>query len=101
MECPYCGAELNCTDTYGRTVYADHYYIYPQSWIEKQGDIYECPNSEGFETKRESEAYLHYIKETLESLGVQFLEEVVCDSAINNGHFYTDSRDDLHEGYPC
>jgi hypothetical protein len=35
MECPYCSEELNWHDYYGKKKYADHYYIYPQSWIEK------------------------------------------------------------------
>jgi hypothetical protein len=78
MECPYCGAELNCIDYYGKTKYADHYYIYPQSWIEKEGDIFKCPNSDGFEDCEEC-----------------------CDSNMFNGHFYTDRNDNLHEGYPC
>jgi hypothetical protein len=35
MECPYCNAVLIWNDYYGKKQYADHYYIYPQSWIEK------------------------------------------------------------------
>ena len=46
MECPYCEQELNWHDYYGKKKYADHYYIYPQSWIEKEGDIYKCENEE-------------------------------------------------------
>ena len=46
MECPYCGEEMVCDDYYGRRVYAEHYYTYPQSWIEKEGDVYKCNNEE-------------------------------------------------------
>jgi hypoxanthine phosphoribosyltransferase len=46
MECPYCGSDLKWHDYYGKKQYADHYYIYPQSWIEKTGDIYKCNNEE-------------------------------------------------------
>jgi hypothetical protein len=38
MECPYCGAELNCIDYYG-------FYLGHDQW-DKQGDIYECENEE-------------------------------------------------------
>jgi hypothetical protein len=46
MECPYCGEELTYHDYYGKIKHADHYYIYPQTWIERTGDIYKCPNEE-------------------------------------------------------
>jgi retron-type reverse transcriptase len=46
MECPICNSELKCVDYYGKTKYAEHYYIYPQSWIEKEGDIFICENCE-------------------------------------------------------
>jgi len=77
MECPYCGAELVCEDFYGKTKYADHYYLYPRSWIEREGDIYRCPNIDSDENKE------------------------CCESATFNGLFYTDSNGNLHEGYPC
>ena len=44
VECPYCGEELQCIDYYGHTRYAQHYWIYHRSWIEKEGDIYQCQN---------------------------------------------------------
>jgi hypothetical protein len=47
MKCPCCGAELRCIDYYGKTKYADHYYLYPRSWIEKEGDIFQCQNCYG------------------------------------------------------
>ena len=46
MECPYCGEELRWIDYYGRTRSSEHYWIYPHSWIEKEGDIYQCQNEE-------------------------------------------------------
>lgn len=46
MECPYCNKELNCVDYYGYTRYSEHYWIYPHSWIEKEGDIFQCDNEE-------------------------------------------------------
>ena len=46
MECPYCGEDLNCIDYYGHRKYAEHYWIYPQSWIEKEGYIFQCQNEE-------------------------------------------------------
>jgi hypothetical protein len=98
MECPYCGAELIWHDYYGKMKYADHYYLYPQSWIEKEGDIYKCPNFEGFEDKREAKQYQD---EHLNECEGMDLDEVVCGSYIFNGYFYTDERDNLHEGYPC
>lgn len=53
MECPICEKELKCIDYYGKTKYAEHYWIYPQSWIEKEGDIFVCKNEEceGFDEK--------------------------------------------------
>jgi hypothetical protein len=79
IKCPYCGAELKCIDYYGKKKYADHYYIYPQSWIEKTGDIFQCPNSGGFEED----------------------DTECCESEMFNGYFYTDISGNLREGYPC
>jgi len=99
MECPYCGADLVCDDYYGKTVYAEHYYIYPRSWIEKTGDIYHCPNSEGFEVREDALDYADKNKDAVECF-VKW-DEIVCESSMSNGHFYTDKQDNLHEGYPC
>lgn len=44
MNCPYCGEELEYNDYFGSIKYADHYYLYPQSWIEKKGEIFKCIN---------------------------------------------------------
>ena len=46
MQCPYCEEELQWIDYYGHTKYSEHYWIYPRSWIEKEGDIYQCKNEE-------------------------------------------------------
>jgi hypothetical protein len=46
MNCPYCGAELTLDDYYGKTQHAEHYWIYPHSWIEKEGDIFKCNNED-------------------------------------------------------
>ena len=46
MQCPYCGEELYEIDYYGKIKYADHYWIYPHSWIERIGGIFQCPNEE-------------------------------------------------------
>lgn len=96
MECLYCGAELECTDYYGKMKYAEHYYTYPQSQIEKEGDIYKCPNSEGFETKEDA---IRYAKEN--NIEYNDWEDICCNSGCFNGNFYTDKQENLYEGYPC
>ena len=102
MECPYCGAELICTDHYG-TGRQEYYYgtagngIYYPSTYQKQGDIYKCPNSEGFEDLEEAQRY----KDNNEELKDVPVEEICCDSNCFNGNFYTDLNEELHEGYPC
>lgn len=45
-ECPHCGQELVYHDYFGKVKYADHYYLYPQSWIEKTGEIFKCKNED-------------------------------------------------------
>jgi hypothetical protein len=57
MNCPLCGADLVWHDYYGKMKYANHYYLYPQSWIEKTGDIYKCPNSEWFKDLEQAREY--------------------------------------------
>lgn len=98
MECPHCGAELECIDYYGKTKYVDHYYLYPRSWIEKEGDIFKCPNSDYFEDLNEALEYKN--NQDLSNIEIS-LEEIQCDSACHNGYFYTDSNGNLYEGYPC
>jgi hypothetical protein len=46
MECLGCNIELKCIDYYGKIKHANNYYTYPQSWIEKEGDIFKCENEE-------------------------------------------------------
>jgi predicted RNA-binding Zn-ribbon protein involved in translation (DUF1610 family) len=84
-ECPHCGAELRYDDTYFRGL---------GSAREKLGDIYRCPNHEGFPDEESARAYEPDAAEW---------EEVVCESAVHHvsGSFYTDKAGNLHEGYPC
>ena len=98
MECPYCGVEMNCSDYYGKTKHSEHYWIYPHSWIEKEGDIYKCPNCEGFEEKDQA---IEYAKDNNIEYNEDEWEYIVCESGIFNGYFYTDRNGNLHEGYPC
>lgn len=97
MDCPYCGTELKYHDYYGQKIRTEHYYIHHQSWIEKTGDIYKCPNYEGFDDLGEAKKYQDSHPDTKDLL----LEEVTCDSYAFNGFFYTDSAGELKEGYPC
>lgn len=107
MECPYCGAELEYEDYYGHYQHANHYWEYPQSWIEKEGEIYHCPNHEGFKSLENVLEYINGNENDLELYlkdhGLDSWEEVVCESSINHvsGSFYTDRSGNLHDGYPC
>jgi hypothetical protein len=85
-DCPICGAPLTHEDSYGR--------IRGGFMEEKRGDIYRCPNHQGFPTPEAALAY--------EPSAANW-EEVVCDSAVHHvsGSFYTDQSGRLHEGYPC
>lgn len=101
MECTYCNAELMYNGPYGKgNMAAQEKYGY--GW-QKTGYIFTCSNADGFDTEEESKEYLKEINETLESLGINSWEELVCDSNCHNvsGSFYTDSNDNLKEGYPC
>lgn len=111
LECPYCGRELDYTDYYG-TGRPENFYgtaangIHYPSTYHKLGDIYQCGNASGFETK---ESAMVYIKATTEEElqkyiidnGLENWAYVVCNSETFNGNFYTDNNDNLHEGYPC
>ena len=44
LVCPNCGEELKYYDYFGKVKHADHYYLHPQSWIEKTGEIFKCIN---------------------------------------------------------
>jgi hypothetical protein len=105
MECPCCGAELEYCDYYGKKKYAEHYWLYPRSWIEKTGDIYKCPNSDGFKCVDDVLEYVDGNEDDLEEYlsqhGIIGWDEVVCESCDFNGFFYTDKQGNLHEGYPC
>ena len=110
MECPYCGAELRCEDHYG-TGRQEYFYgtagngIYYPSTYKKLGNIYRCPNVDGFSTYEEVIEYIDGNEDSLEEYcnqhGALSWDEVVCDSNDFNGLFYTDSSGNLHEGYPC
>ena len=93
MECTYCGAYLEWEDSYGTLDYLRYGVVEG-----KRGDIYRCPNHEGFEDEDEAFDYA-------ENNGVDYddLGEVCCESMNHNvsGSFYTDINGNLYEGYPC
>lgn len=86
--CPYCDAELVYEDSYGR--------FSGGSMVDKRGEIFRCPNHQGFTSLEEAKAYDA-------SATPENWEEITCGSSVHyvSGSFYTDSRDNLHEGYPC
>lgn len=94
MECPICGAELEHVDSYG--FLAAH-----QSGV-VLGEIYRCPNHEGFSSFEEAEQYIFDNKIDMDEYGFETWMVVVCDSSCNSvsGYFYT-SYNELREGYPC
>jgi hypothetical protein len=102
MECPYCGAELIYDDYYG-TGRQEYFYgtagngIYYPSTFKKLGDIYYCPNREGFEDSDMAKSY----QNNHDELKDMPIEDICCDIGCFNGHFYTDNNGNLHEGYPC
>ena len=105
MQCPECGAELIQTDTYfrgrpgGCVGTAGHGYFYPPTDNYKViGNIYECRNSDGFDGIEEAREYAHSLCDIFNESD---WESVVCESAVHNGHFYTDEQGELHKGYPC
>lgn len=96
MNCPCCNAELIHEDIYGK-------YLSDPQHREIYGDIYRCPNHEGFSDEESAMEYLESIGETLESLKYEDWTEVVCESSIHHvsGSFYTDINGNLFSGYPC
>ncbi|CAM0064338.1 hypothetical protein VPHK406_0232 [Vibrio phage K406] len=96
-ECPYCNAELVYEDTWGVGAH----------WIRDnnpEGEIYRCPNHEGFEEEEEAVTYLKQEDQYDAFFTSHFSwDEVMCESNIHNvsGMFYTDRSGDLKEGYPC
>lgn len=93
MECTYCGAELEQEDSYG-----NHEYICHGDESGKSGDIFRCPNHEGFEDEQSA---IEYAKTN----GIEYnnWKEICCGSSCHrvSGSFYTDRQGDLFEGYPC
>lgn len=90
MECLYCGSELVYEDTYFRGRPSDGH---------KLGEIYRCPNHEGFSDEEEARQY----DEEGEQLRPEDWEEIACESAVHSvsGSFYTDLQGNLYHGYPC
>ena len=97
MECPYCNTELEQIDSFGNSN-----YILRGDQNGKSGDIFKCPNHEGFEDDSDTEAYLELIGEEI-PLNIDAVREVVCESSVHHvsGSFYTDRNGDLQNGYPC
>lgn len=81
--CPHCGAELDWEDSYFRNFMR-----------EKLGDIYRCPNHQGFPDEESARAY---------DAETPDWREIACGSSVHHvsGSFYTDKAGNLHEGYPC
>lgn len=103
MECIYCGSELEQYDSYGNRDYVCH-----GDQNGKRGDIYKCPNNEGFEHINSAMEHIDAkdifdLEEYLKSNCLETWEDIVCDSSCHNvsGSFYTDNQENLHEGYPC
>lgn len=94
MECPYCKTELINCDSYGKTIYGEHYWI--QSYWEKLGNIFKCPNSEGFQYESEAKDYANE-----NNINIENWEELSCESGCYNGFFYEDRNGNLRQGYPC
>lgn len=95
-ECPYCGADLVYEDTYGQGAY----------WKQDNkptGDIYRCPNHEGFpDCETAVNWYIEY-KDEHPSKEFEDWTGIACESNAHNvsGSFYTDEKGELFEGYPC
>lgn len=103
MECIYCGEALIQEDSYGNRDYICYGDING-----KAGDIYKCPNNEGFKNVNDTMEYIDAnsideLEEYLRSNCLETWEEIVCESSCHrvSGSFYTDRKDNLHEGYPC
>jgi hypothetical protein len=92
MECMYCNAELTHEDSFGTTAFIN--YGRKEG---KGGDIFKCPNHEGFEDPADAQKYLEENDLDLEDLGLESIEELPCDGLF----FYTDKGGNLHEVYPC
>lgn len=71
MECPYCGAELEHEDVFGRILAHQDGYI--------AGDIYRCPKGMEQDGSCGSESF----------------------HVVGSFYTYRRGDDSLHEGYPC
>jgi hypothetical protein len=71
MTCPYCEAELDHEDIFGRLFSHQDGHV--------AGDIYRCPNGLEQDGTCESENF----------------------HVAGSFYTYRDSPDNLHEGYPC
>lgn len=97
MNCPYCGEELIQEDSFGILE-----YIRGNDKNGKRGDIYFCPNREGFTDKESADEYLKSIDETYESIGITDFDELKCENSKGNGFYYCYvNSDEIREGYPC
>lgn len=97
-ECFYCGSELDHEDTWGVGAH----------WVRDnnpEGEIYRCPNHDGFENEEEAIDYMVELGGTImmEEFGWSSWKDIVCDSNTHHvsGMFYTDRSGSLKEGYPC
>lgn len=90
--CTYCGSELLDEGAYGRLMSHQDGKVL--------GRIYRCPNHEGFESEDDK---THFMSESGEKPEVGDEESFCCPSAMHSvsGGFYTDTSDNLLEGYPC
>lgn len=91
MECPCCGADLDCHDYYYRGNMAG-------GTAEKIGDIFKCPNAEKFENIEDAKDYIKKNNiEIGEGKDFETIEEVCCEGEF----YYEDEQGNLNEGYPC
>lgn len=95
MNCPFCNADLRNEGPWG--------FLAAHQSGEVIGHTYRCPNHEGFTDEESAEEYLRVSEQTLEGLGLSSWEELTCESSMHSvsGSFYTDKREELHNGYPC
>lgn len=97
-KCIYCGAHLVYEDTCGVGPYWRHDN-------NPEGEVYQCPNHEGFDTEEAAWEYMTELggKVMMSEFGWESWEDVVCDSSCHHvsGMFYTDRSGELKEGYPC
>lgn len=92
MTCPYCNHKL----TYNSYLYKGNHSAYEKGYensgFKVVGHSWKCENVDGFESLEET---IQYMEENNLNMS---LEDVVCESANFNGHFWSDNNDNLHEG---